>query len=81
MVQENFQAESAIKNLNDDSLNENFVGVFPADHMSRLIDFKFLISEKRGKYPFLIGNTDSPEKKGTHWWNILDIEPRIDLLF
>ena len=47
--------------------------------MSRFIDFKFLISER--KYPFLIANTDSPEKKGTHWWSILDIGPKIDLLF
>ena len=77
----NFQIESAIKNLNNDDLNENSVGVFPANHMSKFIDFKSLISEKKGKYPFLIANTDSSEKKGTHWWSILDIEPKRDLFF
>ena len=43
----NFQIESAIKNLNNDDLNENSVGVFPANHMSKFIDFKSLISEKK----------------------------------
>ena len=40
-----------------------------------------MISEKKGKYPFIIANTDSSDKRGTHWWSILDIEPRTDLLF
>ena len=33
-----------------------------------------MISDKKGKYPFVIANTDSSEKGGTHWWSILDIE-------
>ena len=35
-----------------------------------------MISDKKGKYPFVIANTDSSEKGGTHWWSILDIEPK-----
>ena len=66
----NFQIESAIKNLNNDDLNENSVGVFPANHMSKFIDFKSLISEKKQE-----------RRKGTHWWSILDIEPKRDLFF
>ena len=41
-----------------------------------------MISEKKGKYPFLIAlikNTDSSNKKGKHWWNILDIEPKTNI--
>ena len=34
-----------------------------------------MISEKKGKYPFIIANTNSSDKGGTQWWNILDIEP------
>ena len=48
----NFQIESAIKYLNGDDLNENFVGIFPANHMSRFIDFKSLISKKRESIRF-----------------------------
>ena len=29
----------------------------------------------------MIVNTDSDDKDGTHWWSIMDIEPKADLLF
>ena len=60
---------------------KNFVGVFPANHMNKFINFKSMICEKSGKYPFLIVNTDSSDKDGTHLWSILNIKPKIDLLF
>ena len=77
----NFQIEDAIKNLQDDAIMKNFVGVFPANHMKKFINFKSMISEKTGKYPFLIANTDSSDKDGTNWWSILDIEPKTGLFF
>ena len=40
-----------------------------------------MISEEKGKYPSLIANTDGSDKSGTHWWSILDIEPKTDLFF
>ena len=36
---------------------------------------------KKGKYSFIITNTDSFEKGGMHWWSILDIEPQTDWFF
>ena len=39
-----------------------------------------MISDK-GKYPFIMANTDSSEKPGVHWWSILDIEPKTDIFF
>ena len=77
----NFQIESAIKNLNDNDINENFIAVFPANHTNKFIDNNSLISDEKGKYPFLIANIDSAEKNSTHWWSILDIEPKTDLFF
>ena len=71
----NLQIEKAI------DIDENFVGVFPANHMNRFIDYKTMISEKKAKYPFIIANTDSSDKNGTHWWNSLDIEQRTNMLF
>ena len=39
--------------------------------MNKFIDYKSIISEKKGKYPFLIPNTDSSDKKvrngGAYW--------------
>ena len=41
-----------------------------------------MISEKKkGKYPFIIANTDASSKSGTHWWSILNIEPKADIFF
>ena len=76
----NFQIENAIKNIGDDDLNDNFVGVFPANYMNKFIDHDSMISEKR-KYPFIIANTDNSEKPGVHWWSILDTEPKTDIFF
>ena len=59
---------------------ENFIGVFLSNYMNRFIDHAAMISDK-GKYPFIIANTDSSDKPGVHWWSILDIEPKTDIFF
>ena len=37
------------------------------------------MKKKDSKYPFLISNTDRPDKWGTHWgthwWSLLDLHP------
>ena len=77
----NVQIENAIEKIEDDDLNDNFVGVFPSNFMNKFINHSAMISSKKGKYPFVIANTDSSEKGGTHWWSILDIEPKTDIFF
>ena len=47
----NFQIEQALKNIDDPDVNDNFVGAFPANHMNKFIDFKLMISEKKGNMP------------------------------
>ena len=59
---------------------ENFIGIFLSNYMNRFIDHAAMISDK-GKYPFIIANTDSSDKPGVHWWSILDIEPKTDIFF
>ena len=76
----NFQIEEAIKEIGDEDLVENFIGVFPSNYMNKFIDHASMISDKR-KYPFIIANTDSSDKPGVHWWSILDIEPKTDIFF
>ena len=63
----NFQKEKALKGIGDPDIENNFVGVFPANHINRFIDQKTMISEKKGKYPFIIANTDSSDKNNTQW--------------
>ena len=77
----NFQTENAIKKIGDEDLSDNFVALFPSNYMNRFINHSAMIEEKKGKYPFIIANIDASNKKGTHWWSILNIEPRNELFF
>ena len=62
----NFQIENTIKTIDDKDLSNNFVGAFPSDKMTRFIDYKKLINQKTGEYPFLISNTEDSTKSGEH---------------
>ena len=77
----NFQIEEAIAKIDDKDLLENFVGVFPSNYMNKFINHAAMIEDKKGKFPFIIANTDRGDKKGTHWWSILDIDPKNDIFF
>ena len=55
-----------------------FVRVFPSGKMNQFLDFKKMMKGKT--HPFLIANTDRSDKKGTHWWSILDIDGKKDFL-
>ena len=76
----NFQIEEAFKKIDDQDLLKNFVGVFPSNYMNKFINHVAMINDL-GKFPFIIANTDESSKSGTHWWSILDIEPRTDIFF
>ena len=69
----NFHTEEALRNINNPNINDNFVGAFPANHTNKFIDYKSMLSEKKGKLPFLIANTDSCDKKirtGRAYWTL-----------
>ena len=74
----NFQIEEAFQKISDPDLSSNFVGVFPSNYMNKFINHAAMIDDF-GKFPFIIANTDDSSKPGTHWWSILDIEPRTDI--
>ena len=76
----NYQIKDAFKKIGDEDLLENFVGVFPSNYMNKFINHAAMISD-RGKYPFIIVNTDASDRSGVHWRSILDIEPRNDIFF
>ena len=62
----NFQIEKTVENINDEDINNNFVGVFPSNYMNKFTKHA-VISQKKGKYPFIIANNGNSEKGGTHW--------------
>ena len=43
----NFQMENALKNMNDEDIDYNFVGVFPSNRMNKFINHAAMISEMR----------------------------------
>ena len=77
----NFRIEKAFKNTNDEDIDNNFVGGFSSNKVNKFIDDASMISQKKGKYPFVIAKTDSSSKGGTHWWSILDIETKTHIFF
>ena len=68
----NFLVEEAFKNINGDNINDNFVGAFPSNHMNKFIDHASMISQKMGKYQFVVANTDNSSKSKTQWGSVLD---------
>ena len=60
---------------------DNFVSVFASNSINRFINFHNTIKEKNTTYPFVIMNTDRSDKKGTHWWRILDLNLKKKCLF
>ena len=76
----NFQIEDTFKKIGDEDLLENIFGVFTSNYMNKFINHAAMTSDK-GRYPFIIANTDASNKPGVHWWSILDIEPRNDIFF
>ena len=77
----NFKIKKVFKEMQDEDMKNNFVRGFPLNFMNKFINHTATISEKKGKYPFIIANTDSSSKRETHWWIIFYIEPKIDIFF
>ena len=76
----NFEIEKAFQKITDPHFLDNFVEVFPSNYMNKFINHAAMINDS-GKFSFIIANTDDGSKSGTHWWSILDIEPRTDIFF
>ena len=47
----NFQIENAIKNTGDEDLDDNFVGVFPSNHMNNFINHAAMILRNKVNIP------------------------------
>ena len=74
----NFEIEKVFKEINNEDINKNFLGVFPSDKINKFIMFEKMMLGK--KYLFIISNTDRSDKDGTRWWSILNISPESELL-
>ena len=70
----NFEIGKVFKETNNDDLNKDFLGVFPSDKINKFVMFEKMMPGK--KYPFIIWSDES----GTHWWSILNISPKSEIL-
>ena len=43
----NLQIKNAIRNIRDEDLDDNFVGVFPSNRMNKFINHAAMISKKK----------------------------------
>ena len=65
------------REINNDDLNKNFLGVYPSDKINKSITFERMMPGK--KYSFLISDTDRSDQGGTHWWSVMNILPKSKL--
>ena len=49
--------------------------------MNKFVNFQQIMKTGGTNHPYLISNTDRSDKDGTHWWGILDIHPKAEILF
>ena len=72
--------EDFFEKINDEDLRNNFIGVFPSNFINRFISHHSIIKNKpKVKYPFIIMNTDRPDRNGTHWWSFLDLHQKKEI--
>ena len=75
----NIKIEKLFKEINNDDLNENFLGVYPSDKTNKFIMLEKMMPGK--KYPLFVSNTDRSNQAGTHWWSIMNISLKSELFF
>ena len=73
-----FEIERVFNELNNEDLDDNFLGVHPSNKINKFIALNRMM--KGRQYHFLIANTDRSDKGGTHWWSIFDINPVSDFI-
>ena len=59
----NFEIEKVFKEINNEDINKDFLGVFPSDKINKFIMFEKMMLGK--KYLFIISNTDRSDKDRT----------------
>ena len=55
--------------------------LFPQTIWMNLLITLLWFPPQKGNYLFVVANNDSSSKSGVHWWSVLDIEPKTDILF
>ena len=75
----NIEIEKLFKEINNDDLNENFLGVYPSDKINKFIMFEKMMVGKNN--PFFVSNTDISDQARMHWGSIINISPKNELFF
>ena len=71
----NHQIDKFFKEQNE-VLQQNYMGTYSIDSITKYIDFYGIIKKRNAQYPFAIFNTSTENEKGEHWWSFLDIRPK-----
>ena len=76
----NVDIEKYFQNESNEDLKKNFKCVMSSNSMTKLVNFNKILKTNQSLYPFIIMNTSRKNKKGVHWWSILNIDPKKELL-
>ena len=72
----NIDIEKYFMNNLSDNLKKNFKRVVSSDSLTKFIQFKKILADRKSCYPFIIMNTTRKNHKGVHWWSILNLDPK-----
>ena len=73
----NIEIEKLFKEINNDDLNENLLGVYPSGKINKFIMFDKMMVGKDN--PFFVSNTDRSDQAGMHWESVINISPKNEL--
>ena len=79
--QDRYDKKSMLENEKRENLNIGEKVYVLVEKIKKKSSYSTMIEEKKGKYSFITAITDANNKKGTHWWSILNIEPKNELFF
>ena len=51
-----------------------------SDSLTQFVKFKKILKTEKAPYPFIIMNTSRKNEPGVHWWSVLNIDPKNELL-
>ena len=77
----NFQIDDFFKDEENADLKKDYMGTYSIDSITKYINFYEMIKQRNAKYPFAIFNTDKENEPGVHWWNFMDINPKITYFY
>ena len=76
----NIDIEKYCDNEPNEDIKKNFKRVMSSDSLTQFVNFKKILKTEKAPYSFITMNTSRKNEPGVHWWRVLNIGPKNELL-